>query len=253
MIHLKNSAQIAAMKDAGRITGEALLLARDMVRPGVSTKEIDTAIRRYIEKCGAKPAFLGYGGFPASACISINDEVIHGIPSADRILKEGDIVKIDTGATYHGYVGDSARTIPVGKVSEQALRLIQVTRDSFFAGIDALRVGNRMGDVGSAIDTLVCQNGFSTVKRYVGHGIGTDMHESPDVPNFGTPGRGIRLCQGMALAIEPMVNVGTFEVKEMPDGWTVKTLDGKLSAHYENTVVLTSDGVLNLTMVEEGF
>ncbi len=253
MIHLKNSAQIAAMKDAGRITGEALLLARDMVRPGISTKEIDTAIRHYIEKCGAKPAFLGYGGFPGSACISINDEVIHGIPSADRILEEGDIVKIDTGATYHGYVGDSARTIPVGKVSDQALRLIQVTRDSFFAGIDALRVGNRMGDVGSAIDTLVCQNGFSTVKRYVGHGIGTEMHESPDVPNFGTPGRGIRLCQGMALAIEPMVNVGTFEVKEMPDGWTVKTLDGKLSAHYENTVVLTADGVLNLTMVEEGF
>ncbi len=253
MIHLKNSAQIAAMKVAGRITGEALLIARDMVRPGVSTKEIDTAIRHYIEKCGATPAFLGYGGFPASACISINDEVIHGIPSKDRILEEGDIVKIDTGATYQGYVGDSARTIPVGRVSEEAERLIQVTRDSFFAGIEVLKAGNRLGDVGSAIDTLVRNNGFSTVKRYVGHGIGTDMHESPDVPNFGTPGRGIRLSQGMTLAIEPMVNVGTCEVKEMPDGWTVKTLDGKLSAHYENTVALTANGVLILTEVEKGF
>ena len=253
MIHLKNSAQIAAMRDAGRITGEALLVARDMVRPGISTKEIDTAIRRYIEKCGAKPAFLGYGGFPASACISINDEVIHGIPSKDRILKEGDIVKIDTGATYRGYVGDSARTIPVGRVSEEAERLIKATRDSFWAGIEALSVGNRLGDVGSAIDNVVVSHGFSTVKRYVGHGIGTDMHESPDVPNYGTPGRGLRLSAGMTLAIEPMVNVGTCEVKEMPDGWTVKTLDGKLSAHYENTVALTSNGVLILTEVEKGF
>ena len=253
MIHIKNSEQISAMKDAGRITGEALLVARDMVRPGISTYEIDQAIRRYIEKCGAKPAFLGYGGFPASACISVNDEVIHGIPSKKKILMEGDIVKIDTGATYRGYVGDSARTLPVGKVSEEAMRLIETTRNSFFAGIDALKVGNRLGDVGAAIDALVVANGFQTVRRYVGHGIGTDMHESPDVPNYGTPGRGIRLCAGMALAIEPMVNVGTFEVKEMNDGWTVKTLDGSLSAHYENTVVLTSAGVLNLTLVEEGF
>ena len=253
MIHLKNSAQIAAMKDAGRITGEALLVARDMVRPGVSTLEIDTAIRHYIEKSGATPNFLGYGGFPASACISINDEVIHGIPSQDRILQEGDVVKIDTGATYKGYVGDSARTIPVGKVSREAMRLIEATRDSFWAGIEALQVGKRLGDVGSAIDTLVRERGFSTVKRYVGHGIGTEMHESPDVPNYGTPGRGIRLSAGMTLAIEPMVNVGTSEVKEMPDGWTVKTLDGRLSAHYENTVALTSNGVLILTEVEKGF
>lgn len=253
MIHLKNSAQITAMKDAGRITGEALLVARDMVRPGISTYEIDEAIRRYIEKCGAKPAFLGYGGFPASACISINDEVIHGIPSKNRILKEGDIVKIDTGATYRGYVGDSARTIPVGNVSETARKLMEVTRNSFWAGVDALQVGNRLGDVGSSIDRVVCQNGFSTVKRYVGHGIGTEMHEAPDVPNYGTPGRGIRLCAGMTLAIEPMVNVGNCEVKVLSDGWTVKTLDGSLSAHYENTVALTSDGVLILTEVEKGF
>ena len=253
MIRLKNSAQIAAMKDAGRITGEALLIARDMVRPGVSTYEIDQAIRHYIEKCGATPTFLGYGGFPASACISINDEVIHGIPSKQRILREGDIVKIDTGATYRGYVGDSARTIPVGNVSEEAKKLIEVTRNSFWAGVEALKVGNRLGDVGSAIDTVIRENGFATVRRYVGHGVGTELHESPDVPNFGTPGRGPRLCAGMTLAIEPMVNVGTFEVKEMPDGWTVKTLDGSLSAHYENTVALTSEGVLILTQVEEGF
>ena len=253
MIHLKNSTQIAAMKDAGRITGEALLVARDMIRPGISTYEIDQAIRSYIKKCGAKPAFLGYQGFPGSACISINDEVIHGIPSRDRILMEGDIVKIDTGATYRGYVGDSARTVPVGKVSAEAERLIRATRDSFWAGIDALRIGNRLGDVGHAIDSVVRANGFSTVRQYVGHGIGEAMHESPDVPNYGTPGRGVRLCAGMALAIEPMVNVGTHEVKVLPDGWTVKTLDGSLSAHYENTVVLTSDGVLVLTEVEKGF
>ena len=253
MIHLKNSAQITAMKDAGRITGEALLVARDMVRPGISTYEIDQAIRRYIEKCGAVPTFLGYGGFPASACISVNDEVIHGIPSKKRILREGDIVKIDTGATYKGYVGDSARTIPVGVVSDEAKKLIEVTRDSFWKGVEALQIGNRLGDIGHAIDSLVVENGFSTVRRYVGHGIGTELHESPDVPNFGTAGRGIRLCAGMTLAIEPMVNVGTFEVKEMPDGWTVKTLDGSLSAHYENTVALTTDGVLILTEVEKGF
>ena len=253
MIHLKNSAQIAAMKDAGRITGEALLVARDMIRPGISTYEIDQAIRQHIEKCGAKPAFLGYHGFPASACISINDEVIHGIPSKDRILMEGDIVKIDTGATYRGYVGDSARTIPVGTVSETAQKLIRATRDSFWAGIEALQIGNRLGDVGFAIDSLVREQGFSTVRRYVGHGIGENMHESPDVPNYGTPGRGTRLCAGMTLAIEPMVNVGTFEVKELPDGWTVKTQDGSLSAHYENTVALTSEGVLILTEVEKGF
>lgn len=253
MIHLKNSAQIAAMKDAGRITGEALLLARDMVRPGITTYEIDEAIRRYIEKCGAKPTFLGYGGFPASACVSVNDEVIHGIPSRKRVLKEGDIVKIDTGATYRGYVGDSARTIPVGKVSAEAMKLIEVTRNSFFKGVEQVQVGNRIGDIGAAIDGYVVENGFSTVKRYVGHGVGEDMHEAPDVPNFGTAGRGPRLCAGMTIAIEPMVNVGRDDVRELPDGWTVKTADGKLSAHYENTIALTSDGVIILTQVEKDF
>ena len=253
MIQLKNGDQIKIMKEAGRITGEALLVARDHIRPGISTWELDRLVREHIERAGAKPSFLGYGGFPGSACISVNDEVIHGIPSKTRILEEGDIVKVDVGAYYRGFHGDAARTIPVGRVSEEAERLIKVTRRSFFAGLEKLTVGNRIGDVGAAIDALVTSHGYATVKRYIGHGIGHDLHESPDVPNYGTPGRGTRLCAGMTLAIEPMVNIGSCEVKEMPDGWTVKTLDGTLSAHYENTVALTANGVLILTEVEKGF
>lgn len=253
MVELKNSVQIQAMKDAGRITGEALLAACDAVREGISTYELDRVIHRYIVKCGATPSFLGYSGFPGSACISINDEVIHGIPSKKRILMNGDIVKIDVGAFYHGYHGDSARTVPVGEVSEEAWKLIRVTRDSFFAGLANLEAGKRLGDIGSAIDGLVTANGFSTVKRYVGHGVGTELHEDPDVPNYGTPGRGLRLSTGMTLAIEPMVNVGGEDVLEMKDGWTVKTADGSLSAHYENSVALTENGVIILTEVEKGF
>ena len=253
MIQLKNSTQISAMIEAGRITGEALLVAREHVREGVSTKELDTLIRNHIEKCGAKPSFLGYCGFPGSACISVNDEVIHGIPSQKRILKEGDIVKIDVGAFYKGYHGDSARTIPVGKVSDDAMRLIEATRNSFFCGVDALKVGNRIGDVGYAIQSCVEKEGFSVVRRYIGHGIGRELHESPDVPNYGTAGRGTRLCAGMVLAIEPMVNIGTEEVYELADGWTVKTKDSSLSAHYENTVALTSDGVIITTLVDKSW
>ena len=253
MIQLKNADQIKAMREAGRITGEALLVAREHVREGVSTYELDRVIRQYIEKSGAKPSFLGLYGFPGSACISINDEVIHGIPSKKRILQEGDIVKIDLGACYKGYHGDSARTIPVGNVSDQAQKLIEVTRESFFAGVAQLQSGNRLGDVGSAIDTVVRENGFSTVRKYIGHGIGKEVHEAPDVPNYGTPGRGVRICSGMVLAIEPMVNVGTYEVKELADGWTVVTADRKLSAHYENTVALTDDGVINLTLIDSDF
>ena len=241
------------MMEAGRITGEALLVAREHVREGVSTKELDTLIRKHIEKCGAKPSFLGYCGFPASACISINDEVIHGIPSEKRILREGDIVKIDVGTFYKGFHGDSARTIPVGKVSDEAMKLVEVTRNSFFCGIDALKLGNRMGDVGSAIQNCVEKEGFSVVKRYIGHGVGHELHESPDVPNFGTAGRGTRLCAGMTLAIEPMVNIGSEEVYELADGWTVKTRDKSLSAHYENTVALTSDGVIITTLVDKSW
>ena len=253
MIQLKNAAQIKDMREAGRITGEALLVAREHVREGVSTYELDRVIRQYIEKQGAKPSFLGLYGFPGSACISINDEVIHGIPSKKRILHEGDIVKIDLGAHYKGYHGDSARTIPVGKVSDEALKLIKVTRESFFAGVAQMQQGNRLGDVGSAIDTHVKANGFSTVRKYIGHGIGKEVHEAPDVPNYGTPGRGVRICSGMVLAIEPMVNAGTFEVRELADGWTVVTADRKLSAHYENTVAMTDEGVLNLTLIDSEF
>ena len=252
MIQIKNKDQIAIMKEAGRITGEALLVAREHVREGVSTYELDRRIREHIERSGAKPSFLGYAGFPGSACISINDEVIHGIPSKNRILCEGDIVKIDVGAFYRGFHGDSARTIPVGKVSDEALRLIEATEKSFWAGIAMAQSGNRIGDIGNAIESCVREYGYNVVKRYIGHGVGHELHESPDVPNYGTAGRGVRLCNGMTLAVEPMVNVGTSDVVEMADGWTVKTADKSLSAHYENTIAITAEGVLVLTEVERG-
>lgn len=239
------------MRLAGRITGEALLLGGEMVRPGISTKQIDDRIRRYIEKCGAKPSFLGYGGFPGSACISVNEEVIHGIPSNHKILEEGDIVKIDVGAFIDGFHGDSANTFPVGKISDEAMRLIEVTKKSFELGVAAAEKENaRLGDIGAAVDGWVTANGFSTVKKYVGHGIGAELHEDPNVPNFGTAGRGARLCRGMVIAIEPMVNVGTAEVKVLKDNWTVVTADGSLSAHYEHTVALTENGAELLTKVD---
>ena len=252
MIEIKNSAQIKAMREAGIITGEALLVAREHIREGISTKELDKVIRHHIERRGARPSFLGLYGFPGSACISINDEVIHGIPSEKRILKEGDIVKVDVGAFYHGFHGDSARTFPVGRISKEAEALIAATKESFYRGLAAVKIGNRIGDIGAAVDGYVRSCGFSTVRRYVGHGVGHSVHEAPDVPNYGTPGRGVRLCEGLCIAIEPMLNVGTYEVRELPDGWTVKTADGSLSAHYENTVALTADGVINLTEVESG-
>ena len=241
------------MREAGRITGEALLVARDHIREGISTYELDAVIRRHIESQGAKPSFLGYHGFPGSACISINDEVIHGIPSKKRILREGDIVKVDVGAFYQGFHGDAARTIPVGRVSDEAQKLIEVTRNSFFCGIEQMKAGNRIGDIGHAIDSLVVANGFTTVKEYIGHGIGTELHQSPDVPNYGTAGRGTRLCAGMTLAIEPMVNAGGAAVRQLNDGWTVKTADGSLSAHYENTVALTSEGLVIMTLIDSDF
>ncbi|MBR6651196.1 MAG: type I methionyl aminopeptidase [Clostridia bacterium] len=250
MIFIKNPEQIKKMQIAGRITGEALALAGEAVRDGISTAELDKIIRNHIEKCGAKPSFLGYGGFPGSACISINDEVIHGIPSKKRILHEGDIVKIDVGAFIGGYHGDSANTFPVGKVSDEALRLIEATRKSFELGVAAAeKEGARIGDIGFAIDSYVSEMGYSVVRKYVGHGVGAELHEDPSVPNYGTPGRGTRITKGMVIAIEPMVNAGVYGVKEMPDGWTVKTADGKLSAHYEHTVAITENGALLLTKV----
>ena len=251
MIIVKTPEQIKLMRIAGRITGEALLLGGEMVKPGVSTKQIDDKIRHYIEKCGAKPSFLGYGGFPGSACISINQEIIHGIPSSHRIIEEGDIVKIDVGAYVHGFHGDSANTFPCGNVSEEAKKLIAVTKRSWELGAEAAgKEDARIGDIGAAVDGYVVANGFSTVKKYVGHGVGEDLHEDPNVPNFGTAGRGARLCRGMVIAIEPMVNVGRPEVKELADNWTVVTKDGSLSAHYEHTIALTADGVEVLTKVD---
>ena len=250
MIVIKTPEQIKLMRIAGRITGEALMLGGEMVREGVSTKQIDERIRHHIEKCGARPSFLGYGGFPASACISVNDQVIHGIPSANVILKEGDIVKIDVGAFIGGYHGDSANTFAVGKISDTAQKLIDVTKHSFELGVAAITENGRLGDIGAAIDGYVVANGFSTVKKYVGHGVGRELHEDPNVPNFGTAGRGARLCKGMVIAIEPMVNVGSSEVKELSDGWTVKTRDGSLSAHYEHTVAITENGPELLTKID---
>ena len=250
MIIVKNSEQLALMRKAGRITAEALLVARDMIRPGISTKEIDTKIRSFIEKCDAVPSFLGYGGFPGSACISINEQVIHGIPSDRVILSEGDIVKIDVGARYRGYNGDSARTYPVGKVSDEALRLISVTERSFYEAMKYAKAGCRVGDLGFAVENFVISNGFSVVRDFVGHGVGAQLHEEPEVPNFGRAGRGARLYAGMTLAVEPMVNAGTHEVRVKNDGWTVVTLDGRLSAHYENSIAITESDPIVLTDVE---
>jgi methionyl aminopeptidase len=252
MLIIKNSEQLSLMKIAGRITAEALLVAKDMIRPGVSTKEIDAKIRRYIEKCGATPSFLGYEGYPGSACISVNNEVIHGIPSERKILREGDIVKIDVGARYRGYNGDSARTFAVGKVSDEALRLISVTEKSFYEAMKVAKAGNRVGDVGFAVESFVISNGFSVVKDFTGHGVGAALHEEPMIPNYGKPGRGARFYPDMTVAIEPMVNVGTHKVNVLADKWTVVTADGKLSAHYENSIAITNGDPIILTDVDVG-
>ncbi len=249
MIQLKNAHQISTMRDAGRITGEALALGGELVKPGVTTAYIDSMIRRHIERCGATPSFLGYGGFPASACISINEQVIHGIPSENVVLREGDIVKIDVGAYYKGFHGDSANTFRCGKVSELADRLIEATKESFMCAVGQIESGKRIGDVGNAVEARVLADGFSVVRKFVGHGVGKDLHESPEVPNYGVPGRGVRLVPGMVIAIEPMVCTGSGDVLVKKDGWTVVTTDGGLSAHYEHTVALTDNGVILLTEI----
>ena len=252
MIQLKTPEQIEIMKIAGRITGETLLMAKELIKEGITTKELDDKIRLYIKKCGAKPTFLGYGGFPGSACISINNEVIHGIPSHKRILKNGDIVKIDVGASYKGFTGDSAATFGVGEISAEAQRLIDVTRESFFKGIEAIERAEtpRLGDIGFAIQSHAESNGFSVVREFVGHGVGRELHEEPNVPNFGTAGRGVRIYPGMTLAIEPMINAGSRNVRTLQDGWTVVTADSSLSAHYEHSVAVTENGVILLTKVD---
>ena len=252
LITLKSPRELDCMRKAGRITAAARALAGKLVVPGVTTLEIDTAVRKFIESQGGKPSFLGYGGFPGSACISVNDVVIHGIPSKKVVLKEGDIVSVDVGAFVDGFHGDCAATFPCGKVSEEALRLIQVTQQSFWEGIKMARQGCRVSDIGHAVQAYVEANGFSVVRDYVGHGVGSKLHEAPEVRNFGPAGHGPRLQPGMTIAVEPMVNVGTWQIKVLPDGWTVKTLDGSLAAHYENTILITEGDAEVLTVTEDG-
>lgn len=236
------------MREAGKITGAALMLGGEMVKEGVTLKAIDRKIRTFIESHGAKPSFLGYAGFPASACISVNSEVIHGIPD-DRVLKNGDIVKIDVGAYYKGYHGDSANTFGVGEISPEAEKLIEVTRQSFYDGIAKIKQDCRIGDISAAVQETVEKNGFSVIRDYVGHGVGRNLHEEPDVPNFGRAGRGPRVVKGMTFAVEPMVCIGDYHVRTLDNDWTVVTLDNSLSAHYEHTLALTDNGVELLTLI----
>ena len=250
MIAIKNEHELSAMRQACKITAAARALAGEMVRPGVMTKQIDKAVHDYIVSQGAKPSFLGYGGFPASSCISINSTVIHGIPG-DYTLQDGDIVSIDVGAYYKGFHGDCAATFACGTISAEAKKLIDVTKQSFFEGIRFATQGHRVSDISHAIQTYVESNGFSVVRSFVGHGVGRQLHEEPEVPNFGKAGHGPRLLRGMTLAIEPMVNEGVYDVRVLKDGWTTVTADGKLSAHYENTVLIT-DGEPEILTVTEG-
>ena len=250
MIAVKNERELGLMRQACKSTAAARALAGEMVRPGVSTKQIDKAVHDFIVAQGAKPSFLNYHGFPASTCISVNNVVIHGIPDG-YILKEGDIVSVDVGALYQGFHGDCAATFPCGAISTEAQRLIDVTKQSFYEGIRFATRGHRVSDISHAIQTYVESNGFSVVRAFVGHGVGAQLHEEPEVPNFGAAGRGPRLIPGMTLAIEPMVNEGVYDVRVLKDGWTTVTADGKLSAHYENTVLITDGEPEILTVAED--
>lgn len=249
MIILKSHDEISLMKKAGRIVGETLLLLEKEVKPGVTTADLDRMAEEFITKHGAKPSFKGLYGFPSSLCISVNEQVIHGFPGA-YVLKEGDIVSIDCGAFLDGFHGDAARTFPVGNISVNAQNLIDITRESFFEGIKFAQEGNKLTDISHEIQSYVEAAGFSVVRDFVGHGIGRKVHEDPNVPNFGKSGRGPKLLEGMVLAIEPMVNAGTHKVKTLKDGWTVVTADSSLSAHYENTVAILSDGPEILTLIK---
>jgi methionyl aminopeptidase len=246
VITLKSNSQIALMKEAGRIVAESLALLAKMVEPGITTQELDQAAEEYILKRDALPAFKGYNGFPATICASINDEVVHGIPGL-RKLQSGDIISIDIGAVKNGFFGDSAITVPVGDVADEKLRLLAVTEESLIEGIKHAVIGNHLSDISHAIQTYVERHGFSVVRDYVGHGIGKKMHEEPQIPNFGKPGYGPRLAKGMALAVEPMVNIGTYKVRTLLDNWTVVTEDGQCSAHFEHTIAITTEGPEILT------
>lgn len=242
MIILKSPREINIMRDANKIVAETHQYLKELIKPGISTAEIDKKGEKFIKKNGAEPSFKGYRGYPGSVCISINDEVVHGIPNEKRFLKEGDIVSLDIGTFYEGFNGDAARTHPVGKVSKEAQKLIDVTKKALEQGIKKALYKNRLSDISHAIQNYVEKNGFSVVKEYVGHGIGRDMHEDPQIPNFGSPGHGPVLKEGMTLAIEPMVNIGNFKVETLNDKWTVITEDGSLSAHFEDTIAITKNG-----------
>lgn len=246
MIKMKSDREIALMRKAGKITGGALVAAQEAIRPGMTTAELDRVVHKYITSHGATPSFLGYGGFPASACISVNDEVIHGIPG-QRKLQEGDIVSVDVGAFFNGYHGDSAKTFAVGKIAEETAALMKSTEESLYLAIGMVKPGVRIGDLGHAIQEYNESRGYTVVKQFVGHGVGHELHEDPEVPNYGREGHGIRLAAGMVIAIEPMINLGTAEIRVMPDKWTVKTRDGKPSAHFEHTIAVTKDGAVILT------
>jgi len=250
MITIKTDEQIELMRTAGVVTGRILYELAGIIKPGVSTKEIDRFVEESILAEGMAPTFKGYDGFPASACVSINEELVHGIPSETRFLAEGDIVSVDIGVTYAGWVSDAARTYAVGQVSETAAQMIKTSKGSFFDGLEYCKAGNRLSDIGHAIQTRIEADGFSVVLEYVGHGIGRNMHEDPQVKNYGEPGRGPVLAKGMALAIEPMINEGTADVKKRDDGWTIVTKDGKLAAHYENTVIITDGAPMVITLDE---
>ncbi|MBQ6874275.1 MAG: type I methionyl aminopeptidase [Clostridia bacterium] len=250
MVVLKTTRELSLMREACRISAGALKVAGEAVEPGVSTEEIDRIAYKYIKSQGAEPNFLNLYGFPATACISINDEVIHGIPSKKRILRQGDIVSIDLGAKLEGYNGDNAATFAVGDISDEAKRLIDTTRESLYKAIEAAVVGNKLGDIAWAVQGYCEERGYGVVREFTGHGIGKALHEDPSVPNYGKAGRGIRLLPGMTLAIEPMINQGTAAIKKLPDGWTIKTADGKLSAHFEHTVAITKDGPKILTLCD---
>ena len=249
-IIVKSPRQIEFMREAGKITAGARSIARQAIAAGVTTAEIDREVYNFITKSGATPSFLNYGGFPGSACISVNEELIHGIPGK-RIIRNGDIVSVDVGAKIHGFHGDCAGTYPCGEVSEETKRLIEVTRQSFFEGIKYAKAGNRLGDISAAIQEYVERHGYSIVREYVGHGIGANLHEDPSVPNYGTKGRGPRLVKGMTLAIEPMVNMGAAAIRVLDDDWTVVTKDGSLCAHYENTILITDGEPEILTMADD--
>ena len=250
MIYLKNEEEIELLRENNLLVSRTLAEVGRHIRPGVTTKELDRIGEEFIRSHGAVPAFLGYQGYPASLCISVNEQVVHGIPSTSQVLKEGDIVSIDVGAIYEGFNGDNAWTFPCGKVSEEAQKLMDATRESLFLAIEKAVPGNRIGDIGSAVQQYVEARNYSVVREFVGHGVGAKLHEDPSVPNYGTPGRGVRLLPGMTIAIEPMVTQGSCEVKILKDGWTTVTKDGKLAAHFEHSIAITPDGPVILTSLD---